>query len=157
MEETIVGARPSPPERDAEIYIRFVRGERQMRLADEFGVSPARISQIISEQRDRIPAEDRISMVKDSIELQRLVRKQALDIADLPGAPVAVGKDGQILYDPVTKDVVRDYKTQLAALALAAQTDNDLAKRLGLNAPNQVESTSTVHYKLDGVDLEDLK
>ncbi len=146
-----------PAGRDEQIYVDYVEGKRQHQLAREHGLTVTRISQIIAEQRSRIPEQDRVSMVMDSIELQMNVRRRALEVASLDGAPVAVGKDGDIMYDPATGDVVRDYMLRLRALALAAATDDAIAKRLGLDAPKQIESTATVHYKLDGVDVEDLK
>lgn len=150
-------AHPTEDGRDEEIYLKYVKGRRQSALAAEYGLIQQRIAQIIKEQRALIEAEDRAELIRDSLELQRHIKSEALKIADMLGAPMAVGKEGTILYDPDTGAVVRDYAARMKALALAAQADDTIAKRLGLDAATKTESTDTVRYVLDGVNLDDLK
>jgi hypothetical protein len=149
--------------RNGEVWRRHViHGWTQERCAEHFKISQQYVSEIIATVRASIPAADRAELITASIELIHEVKRQALEIADMAGAPVAVGKDGAILYDPEKTNadgsavVVRDYSGRLRALDMALKADDVLAKRLGLDAASKTESTATVRYELVGVDPDAL-
>lgn len=137
--------------RNGAIWNRYIAGHTQAALAEEYGISEVRVCQIIKNVRASIPEQDKSELIQESIELIRRIEREAFTIADMDGAPVAVGKDGSILYDPVTNAVVRDYSGRVKALDLALKANDVLSKRLGLDAAAKTESTSTVRYTLDGV------
>jgi len=143
--------------RDAELYRRWaVYGWTQAKIAEHFGLSLDGVNDGIRRYREGLDPADKREMIDASIELLKEVNARALEIADMAGAPVAVGKDGTVLVDPDTGLVVRDYSLRLRALETAMKASNDMAKRLGLDAASKVESTATVRYELAGVDPEDL-
>lgn len=143
--------------RNGEVWRWFtIRGKTQEWIAQHYGISNQRVSQIIKEVRDAIPPIDKAELVQESLELIKEVKARAMEIVDMAGAPVAVGKDGVVLYDPVNGEVVRDYAGRLRALDMALKADDTMAKRLGLDAASKVESTATVKYEIVGVDPEDL-
>lgn len=142
--------------RNGEVWHRYaVRMQSQERIAEDLGISQVRVSQIIAEVRALIPPVDRQQMVSASLELIAHVKDQALELVDMAGAPVFVGKDGQIAYDE-NGNVVRDYSMRINALKTALAADDVMAKRLGLDAATKVESSGTVRYEIVGVNMDDL-
>lgn len=144
--------------RDLDIYRRnTLYGWTQERIAAEYGLSRSAIANIIARvgkaQAEHI---DRAEMIAKSIELADEVRVRALTLADKEGAPVTAGKDGDVVRDPATGEVVRDYSLAVKSLDLALKADEQLARRMGLNAPTETNVTGTVRYQLEGVDPEDL-
>jgi DNA-binding CsgD family transcriptional regulator len=144
--------------RNGEVWrLSVIRGKTNAWIAEHFGISEARVSQIVSDVRASVPVVDKQAMLEESLELIRYVKDQAIAIAELAGAPVAVGKDGTVLIDPATGIEVRDYSGRIRALETALKADDVMAKRFGLDAATKVESSATVRYELIGVDTEDLK
>jgi hypothetical protein len=125
------------------------------RIADDLNLSVQRISQIIAEVQRSIGPVDREKMIQESIELIKFVKDQAIDIIEMAGAPVFVGKDGTIARDE-NGEVVRDYSGRIAASKLALDADNTIAKRLGLDAATKTEVTGNMRVEIVGIDPEDL-
>ena len=143
--------------RNGEVWHRYaVRMQSQEKIGEELGISQVRVSQIIAEVRASVPAVDKQQMIAASLELIAYVKNSAIEMAEMAGAPVAVGKDGEILVDPDTGNVVRDYALRDRALKTALAADDVMAKRLGLDAATKVESSATVRYEIAGVDLSAL-
>lgn len=143
--------------RNGAIWREFIQGCTQEFLADKYGLSQVRVSAIIKEVRATVPPADRGEMLQESLELIREVRRKAMELVEMAGAPVAVGKDGTVLYDPETGELVRDYSLRLKALDTAMKASDVEAKRLGLDSPIKLESSSRVAYTLAGVSVEDLQ
>lgn len=129
--------------------------QTQERIAEDLGISPQRVSQIIAEIRASIDPVDKQQMIAASLELIAYVKNSAIEMAEMAGAPVFVGKDGQIGYDEAG-NVVRDYSLRDRALKTALAADDVMAKRLGLDAATKTEVTGQVRYEIVGVDLSDL-
>lgn len=125
-------------------------------VAEEFGISKARVSQIITETRNAIPAVDLDAMRRESLELYAELTRRALEIADLAAAPVAVGKDGVPLIDPETGEVVRDYTGKLRAMETAGKFDAETRKLMGLDSALKAEIAASVKYEIVGVDPSEL-
>src|SRR5258707_812315 len=154
--------------RNGEVWRRHtIYGWTQERVAEHFDISQERVSQIIREVRAQIQPLIQEQAAADSREFLLDVKARALEIADLAGAPVAVGKDGNILYEPCEthepgeacscgRVVVRDYSGRLNALKTAAMIDAQMAKRFGLDAPEKRELSGQVRYEIVGVDDDDL-
>lgn len=144
--------------RDGDIWRRYtIYSWTQERIAREYGISRERVSDILERVRASLPETDRSALINASMELIHEVKARALEIADMAGAPVAVGKDGLPLMDPETGAVVRDYSGRLRALETAMKADDVLAKRLGLDAAQKTETTASVRYEVVAVDPEMLK
>jgi transcriptional regulator with XRE-family HTH domain len=129
--------------------------QSQERIADDLGITPQRVSQIIAEVRASVPAVDKQQMIASSLELIAHVKDQALELVEMAGAPIFVGKDGSIAYDE-KGNVVRDYSMRINALKTALAADDVMAKRLGLDAATKTEVSGSVRYEIAGVDLSDL-
>lgn len=156
--------------RNGEVWRRHtIYGWTQERIAQHFGISQERVSQILIGIRKKINPIIQEEMAQNSLELLRDIQARALEIADMTGAPVAVGKDGDILREPGCLPnceldhehseegaVVRDYSGRLRALETAAKMDAEIAKRFGLNAPEKREVAAVVKYEVANVDIENL-
>lgn len=156
---------PSLHPRAKEIYERWaIYGDTQTEIAGQFGMTQSRVSQIIKEWRNANP-QTREELAESSLAVLRDLRRRQFELADKvkAGAPVAVGKDGRPLIEPGTGDgpdnpavYVRDYSGYLKALAEIRATDAQIAKRMGLDAPERLEATQTVRYEIAGLDPGDL-
>jgi hypothetical protein len=144
-------------DRNREIYERWaIWGDTQQQIARNYGMSQQRVAQIIKLYRDSNPVK-REDLQEQSIQMLKELRLRQFALAEQikAGAPVAVGKDGTILYD-VDGKVVRDYSGYMRALAEVRLTDAQIAKRMGLDAPERLEATQTVRYEIAGLDAENL-
>lgn len=142
--------------RNGEIWHRYaVRGQTLERIAEDLELSAQRISQILEETRKSIAPIDRQKMIEESVELIKFVKDQAIEIVEMAGAPVFVGKDGKIARDE-NGNVVRDYSGRINASRLALDADNVIAKRLGLDAATKTEVSGGLRCEIVGIDPEDL-
>lgn len=148
---------PSLHPRAKEIYERWaIWGDTQTEIGKQFGIHQTRVSQIIKEWRNANP-QTREDLAESSLAVLRDLRRRQFELAEKikAGAPVAVGKDGVKLYED-DGTPVRDYSGYLKALAEVRLTDAQIAKRMGLDAPDRLEATQTVRYEIAGVDTQDL-
>lgn len=140
-----------PPEdlrlqgRNGLIWRDYCGGATQAHLAARYGLSQARVSEIISQVRDSIPEEDRAEEIRRSLEMLRELRDGALEVYRMAPAPVFVGKDGTVARDPERRDkdpegeVVRDHTGRLRALETAVKVDQRIAQLLGLDAATKMD------------------
>lgn len=144
--------------RNGEIWHLYaVRGWTQERIAEDLGISQPRVSQILDKIfSDPALQPDKKKILAASLELIAHVKDQALEIADLAGAPVYVGKDGVVAVDPDDGSIVRDYSGRLNALRMALAADDTIAKRLGLDSAVKIEQSGGYRIEVVGVDMEDL-
>lgn len=125
--------------RNGAIWREYCEGRTQTWLAGKYGLAQSRISQIIDQVRASIPNVDRDEEIQRSLELLRELRAGALEIWHMAAAPVTAGKDGTVVYDPETHEVVRDHAGRLRALETALKTDQMIATRLGLDAASKMD------------------
>jgi len=158
--------------RNGEVWRRHaVYRWTQERIAEHFGISQQRVSDIISEVRRELKPLVAEQMVQASNEFLNELQARALEIADMTPAPVTVGKDGNVLYDDVLDEdgnpvldedgepkraVVRDFSGRLAAIMTAKNIDAEIRKLHGLNAPEKREISGALRYEIVGVDDDDL-
>lgn len=124
-------------------------------IAEEFGISQPRVSQIIADVRASIPVHDLDQMRNQSVELYAELTRRALEIVDLVPAPIFVGKDGSIAYDD-DGEVVRDYSGRLRAIETASKMEEHTRKLMGLDSALKSEVSGSIKYEIVGVDPEDL-
>lgn len=129
-------------------------GVRQEDIAEQFGLSQPRVSEIICNARARVRPDDRQALIEREMAFLDELRREAMEIAGQKPAPVTAGKDGEVVTDPETGEVVRDHSGRLAAMARAQATSADLRKLLGLDAPARTEVSGGVRYEIVGVDPE---
>lgn len=126
------------------IWRDYCGGRTQESLAAEHGISQNRVSQIVAQVRDSLPEEDREEEVRRSLDMLRELRAGALEIWRMAAAPVTVGKDGDLLYDPELMEdgervLVRDHAGRLRALETALKVDHRIATLLGLDAAQKLD------------------
>lgn len=145
-------------ERDAEIY-RYAVVNRWVhsKIAEHFKISRERVGQILARVRETLPPLDVAAIRQESLELNRDIMRRALELAEMEGAPVTAGKDGDVVRDPENAAVVREYSGRVMALRLAQAADKEIRVLTGADAATKVESTATVRYEVTGVNLDALK
>jgi|SRR5882757_2206710 len=145
--------------RNGEIYRRHAIYRWTMaRIAEEYGISIARVSEICATVRNKISPHDLSEFRQRSLEMYDEVASRAMEIADMLPAPVTVGKDGLPLQDPETGEWVRDYSGRLTALSTAMKADGEIRKLMGLDAASKTEVSGGVAYSIESIDPEvDLK
>ena len=148
-------------ERDKQIYRwrvinRLTYREINKRLNDE--ISEQRIGQIFNGIREKIAAQptDIDALRQESLDLYHDIQRRMQALADLNGAPVTAGKDGDVVLDPEDGSVVRDFSARMQALRLAADADKEIRKLHGLDAATKIEHSGSVRYEVAGVDLDAL-
>lgn len=133
---------PKMEGRTGEIWKLYVAGWTQEAIGEKYGISQVRVSQIIAGTRAQIPETDRSNLIQRELELLDTSRRMAMELATAP-LPPAFDQKGGILYDPTTKEVVRDATGRVAAVKLALETQRDMRKLLGLDQPLKVDATVT--------------
>lgn len=144
-------------ERNSEIWRDYVCGSSQVAIAQKYGISQQRVSQIVQAMRDALGVESRQERSAREVAFLDEVRREAMEIAHGKAAPLVAGKDGDVVRDPETQEVVRDHSGRLAAMSLAVQTSAHIRRALGLDAPVRTEITGGVRHEIVGVDPEDLQ
>lgn len=144
--------------RNGKIYTQVVLYSRTLQdVADEFGLSLGNVSEIVKAVRQNIPDTSLADFRAEFLEQLRDLHERSMEIVDLTPAPVAVGKDGDILRDPATDEIVRDYSGRLNAMNFALKVMESKRKLVGADAPAKQEISGDVKYEIVGVDLNDLQ
>lgn len=126
--------------RNGRIWRDYCRGATMQKLADRYDLTVQRISQIVNEVRDNLGEEVRNEVIQTEAEMLRELRDQVLsEIFDAMAAPVTAGKDGNIVLDPETGEVVRDHGGRLAGLNAANNLTMRLHRLLGIDAPAKLD------------------
>lgn len=149
---------PAPDEeRNAAIYrLRVVNRLTFSEIGERYGISYQRAWQIVQDYAAALPPIDAEAMRRRSLELHEATQRMAMELAEKEGAPVFVGKDGEMAYDTDGKPV-RDYSLRLSALETMRKADVEIRKLHGLDAATKIEQSGTVRYEVAGVDLDALK
>lgn len=140
-------------------HLRMVKRWTLAEIGAEVGFSEQRVSQIMKELLEAVPQQTREEMIARSAITLDSVHRRLEDLYEKvkDGAPVAVGKDGAILYEPGHDGEhgfeVRDYGGVVTVLKEIRATDDAIAKRWGLNAPDRVESTIKGNVRYEIVDV----
>jgi predicted DNA-binding protein (UPF0251 family) len=144
-------------EEQAEVYrLTVVNRLTQREIASRLDLSQQRVSQILADARAKLPPVDLEAIRRESLELHWRTQRAALELAEMRGAPVTAGKDGDVVLDPEDATVVRDYSLRLAALEQARKADVEIRKLHGLDAATKVDVTGAVRYEVAGVDISKL-
>ena len=146
------------PEQDEEIYrLRVVDRLTFSEIGKRYGITPQAVHQRFQRIAAGLPMPDIAAVRAESLTMLREIEREAIAVARMQGAPVTAGKDGGVVYDPETSQVVRDFAGRLQALKLAGWADAEARKLMGADAASKVESTAIVRYELVGIDPEALK
>lgn len=125
--------------RNGDIYKKYCRGHTQESLAEEYGISIARVSQIVTQVTETVPNTERVDLIKQEIDFFRDMRVRLLEVFEMTAAPVTAGKDGDLVRDPATGEYVRDHTGRLNAARMALSYSERMHKLLGLEAAMKVD------------------
>lgn len=145
----------SDPDRDMEIYRKWMTHRTMLSIGQEYGVTEQAIWQAIRRVQAVMPEVDRAAILKRELEDLERIKALATEIMNAQPAPAV--SHGKIIYEPDTDQVVRDYSGQLAAADRVAMAGRELRKLLGLDSSVKADITHTVNYTIEGVDPETLK
>lgn len=150
-------------ERDAAIRRRLaweksIMGWTQYRIADHLGVSQQQIHDDLKKYRSELTPVDREKLRQDQHARAEFVREKLDELIAMNGAPLTAGKDGDVVLDPETGAVARDFGGRIAALRELRMWDERLSKLADLD--EKVSRTEqhvdvTVHGSVDA-ELESL-
>lgn len=127
--------------RNGLIWAAHVRGATQEAIAQEHGLSQARVSQIITQVRDSVPPAERAAVVLRELDFVDQMRRAALDVFDLPPKPAY--SNGRMMVDENGLPIP-DHSARLAAFDRAMKAHERLSKLLGLDAAAKSEVSVTV-------------
>lgn len=131
-------------ERRAAEWELYCRGWTMPQIAREYGLDVSTISDDLRVYRDSVPQQTREQMIERHHETLADITRRLDEISRLMPPPVVAGKDGLPVYDPITKQPVRDYGPQMAALRELRTTLAQEAKLAGLNAADKVEVSGEI-------------
>lgn len=122
----------------------------QRAIAEKHGISQQRVSEILAENRkhtDSVTVAEHRAQMLDRI---TAFRRALAELAEMEGAPITAGKDGNVVLDPETNQVVRDYGLRLNATKAMVQLDERLAKLVGTDEPSKLRTDVTIHGEAEG-------
>lgn len=154
--ERIAEPEPLTPREEEAYRLSVVNRLTGAAIAERMGVSPQRVSQLLSDARNKMPPPDPDALRKEANAMLVDIQRRALELAEREGAPITAGKDGDLVIDPASGEYVRDYSLRLAALKEARSAGAEIRKLYGLDAATKTEVTGSVRYEVAGVDLEAL-
>lgn len=131
-------------ERRAAEWELYVKGWTMPQIAREYGLDVSTISDDLRMYREALPELDRQQMIQRHHDTLADITKRLDEISRLEAPPVTAGKDGDVVIDPDTGQIVRDYGAQITALGQIRATLAQEAKLAGLNAADKVEVSGSV-------------
>lgn len=144
-------------EREEEIYrLTVVNRLTQREIGERMGIAQPAVSLILKAARGKLPPPDLGKIRDEALALHMRTQRMALELAEMNGAPVTAGKDGDIVRDPENNAVVRDYAGRVAALKLALEADREIRKLMGADAATKTEVSGGVRHEVVGIDPKDL-
>lgn len=131
-------------ERRAAEWELYLKGWTQPQIAAHFGIDNSTVSDDFKVYRESLPALSRETMIQRHHDTLADITRRLDEISRLDAPPVTAGKDGTLVVDPKTGQIVRDYGAQIAALGQIRATLAQEAKLAGLNAADKVEVSGSV-------------
>lgn len=157
-------------ERNIEIWRRYCGGETQASIARDMGISIQAISEICVRERTRLKARNKDEFRQELAAQLDYLRAQMAALVDHEPAPMYRGNEpvrrpkrsvldaGRIPDpdDPADWDYVEDHSGRIAAADTLLRVHQRLSRLLGIDAPAEVQTTGTIRYVIEGVDIEKL-
>ncbi|HZO70041.1 MAG TPA: hypothetical protein VFB74_34025 [Kribbellaceae bacterium] len=145
--------------RDAEIWRLYAAGWTLVRLGERFDLAHSRVSEIITRERGRFSILDKALKREELAAQLDDLRSAAQELVDAEPAPMFRGAEPIVDRDDDGEVVKRyyDHGGRLEAMKTVVAIQAREAKMLGLDAPDQIQTDSTVKYVVEGVDMEDLR
>jgi hypothetical protein len=128
-------------ERNWAMWREWITGTTQAAIGRRYGLTQSRVSEILRELQQSMPKPTRDELIAREAAFLDDLRRQVMDLTAREGAPVTAGKDGMVVRDPESGEVVRDYSLRLAAAREGRELNKRLATLLGLDAAQRVDVT----------------
>lgn len=145
--------------RDAEIWRLYAAGSTMEKLAARFDLAVSRISEIITRERGKYGRQSRDERREELTAQLDELREAMQELLDAEPVPLFRGTEPVVERDEngnVVKTFV-DHSARVTAAKTIVDIQARMAKMLGLDAPEQVDSNTTVRYVIEGVDTGELK
>lgn len=143
------------PDRTREIMRMVAEGKTRRTIAAHYGISTSAIQEIVTRERSKNPIDKADEIASQASMLDELI-ELASEVARLRGAPVTAGKDGDVVYDPATNEVVRDHGGRLQAMQTVKALQERKAKLLGLDSAVKAEVQASITYTIQGADPDNI-
>lgn len=130
--------------RRAQAFDLHCQGWTQAKIGAKLGIDQQVVSHDLQVHRSTIPADEVDKVRQDHVRTLAMLRESMFELSQMDGAPVTAGKDGLVVHDPATGQVVRDYSLRvLAARETRALVERE-AKLLGVDATAKVEVSGEI-------------
>lgn len=131
--------------RNGEIWRAYVNGLTQDAIADKFGISQQRVSQIVHDVRSSIPDRVRGEVVDRQVELLERLQGEAIELWEKP--PIPAYSNGRPILDE-DGQAVEDHTYRMRALDAVLKIVDRHADMLGLKAPTKTEVEMTAQVSM---------
>jgi hypothetical protein len=131
-------------ERRAAEWELYCRGWTMPQIAREYSLDVSTISDDLKVYRKALPQQVREQMIERHHTTLADITRRLDELSRLAAPPVTAGAQGLVVYDPETRQIVRDYSGQITALRELRTTLAQEAKLAGLNAADKVELSGAV-------------
>lgn len=141
-------------ERRAEAWELYaVKGWTQREIGEHFGIDQSTVSIDIAEYRAGVPKQTREQLIEKHQEALAWAVRELQELHALAAPPVTAGAMGDLVRDPQTDEIVRDYGLKRQTVLDLVRLQEREAKLLGLNAADKVEVSGSVQFE-GSVDAE---
>ena len=142
-------------ERNLAIWRTYITtGRNQTEVGEQYGLSQSQVSEIIRKVREGLDEGSREDWRTLAIQTLFELHNTTMELVRAPLPPAFHA--GEILLDE-NEEPVRDASTRLSAVTAALRVLERGGRSLGTDEPDRVQTDSTVHYTINGVDPEALK
>jgi hypothetical protein len=121
-------------QRNNTIWSLYMAGATPRKLSDTFDLSVKTINDIIAGRRKSLPQETVDDIRDRSLGFLNSLGSDVMAIFHKP-APPKVDKYGNVVRDPDTGEVARDYSEQLQAALVALRVLERIHRMVGIDAP----------------------
>jgi DNA-binding transcriptional regulator LsrR (DeoR family) len=133
--------------RNGEIWRAYLDGATQEKIGERYGISQVQVSRIIAEVRASIPAPVMADIMQDEAERIAALYEMTMEIARAHH-PVVSLQRGEVVPG------IEDAGPRLAAIGLALKVHERIAKALGTDAAQKIDTNAAVKFTYEGVDVD---
>lgn len=124
---------------DWTLWTAHLQGDSVRAIAEREGIDERLVRKVIRTVRASFTPEDLDEIRRDHLEELRMLSRKMWDLVEMNGSPVTSGKDGRVVLDPDTGEVVRDHSGRIAATGMLLKLQERAAKIVGSDAPVKAE------------------
>jgi len=145
----VINDEPRLVGRNGEIWRAYLDGATQEKIAQRYGIVQSRVSAIIAEVRASIPAPVIADIMRDEADRVAALYEMTMEIARAHH-PVVSMQRGEVIPG------IEDAGPKLAAINTALRIHERVARALGTDAAQKIDTTANVKYTYEGVNVSDV-